>query len=84
MHIIYYRLDLMSNKKQPKLKTPYAHLRDAAAANREKSLNSIRLVFALLGIITAIIFYRKPDIINTLTSSNIFTLSIFQSSHILS
>ncbi|EIE78950.1 hypothetical protein RO3G_03655 [Rhizopus delemar RA 99-880] len=65
--------NLMSNKKQPKLKTPYAHLRDAAAANREKSLNSIRLVFALLGIITAIIFYRKPDIINTLTSKPTIT-----------
>ncbi|KAG1225039.1 hypothetical protein G6F35_003645 [Rhizopus arrhizus] len=65
--------NFMSNKKQPKLKTPYAHLRDAAVANREKPFNSIRLVFALLGIITAIIFYQKPDIINTLTSKPTIT-----------
>lgn len=66
----------MPSKKQPgsRLKTPYEQLRKAAATKGQtkQSLASVRIVFALLGVIAAIVFYRYPNILDTIASSKIY------------
>ncbi|CAO3691693.1 unnamed protein product [Rhizopus stolonifer] len=58
----------MTNKKQAKLKTPYAHLRQAQKEPAKS--NSVRILFALLGAIAAIIFYYNPNFLDTTKTSS--------------
>ncbi|KAI9276028.1 nucleoside phosphatase GDA1/CD39 [Sporodiniella umbellata] len=60
----------MKSKKQVKLKTPYAHLRDAATQNRQPKSNSIRIALAAIGVVIALIFYNYPNFLDMFTSKS--------------